>query len=227
MSLQGKTIAVTGAFGALGRAVAAEAEAAGARVVRLDFASTGPEGELVFAGVDIADEAAAKATMAKIVAATGALHGLVNVAGGFTFQAVADSPASVWEGMFRLNLVTAVTASRAALPHLKAAGASAIVNIGAFAATRSAAGMAPYTASKAAVARLTEAMAEELAGEGVRVNAVLPSTLDTPANRREMPDADPGAWVRPGDLAKVIVFLLSEDAAAITGASIPVTRAPG
>lgn len=227
MSLEGKTIAVTGAFGVLGRAVASAAVAAGARVARLDAARIGAAdtsagGDLVFEGLDLADEPATTAAMAEIARAAGGLHGLVNVAGGFTWQTVADSPAAVWEAMFRINLMTAVTASRAALPHL-AASRGAIVNIGANAAARAAAGMAPYTASKAGVARFTEALAEELAGS-IRVNAVLPNIIDTPTNRRDMPKADYSAWQSPEQVAQVIVFLLSDAAAAITGATIPVTN---
>jgi NAD(P)-dependent dehydrogenase (short-subunit alcohol dehydrogenase family) len=125
--------------------------------------------------------------------------------------------------MFRINLLTAVTASRAAMDFLSRGGGS-IVNIGANAATRAAMGMASYTAAKSGVARLTESLAEELAGAGVRVNALLPSIIDTPTNRRDMPDADFKTWVTPEALAKVILFLLSDDSAAITGAAIPVTR---
>jgi NAD(P)-dependent dehydrogenase (short-subunit alcohol dehydrogenase family) len=222
-TLSGRTIVVTGALGVLGRAVASAAEAAGARVARLDYAKSEGGGELVFDGLDITDEAAARAVMAKVAEVCGGIDGLVNVAGGFTWRPVADSPAKVWEDMFRINLVTAVTASRAAQDYLTAAKGGAIVNIGAGAAARAGAGMGPYAASKAGVARLTEALAEELAGAGVRVNAVLPSIIDTPANRKDMPKADFSTWVQPGDIAKVIVYLLSDDAHAITGAAVPVT----
>ncbi len=223
MNLEGKTVAVTGALGVLGRATSAAAEAAGARVVRIDQARGASPAELLFDGVDLADEAAAGSTMGKIAERCGGLDGLVNIAGGFTWQTVADSPAAVWEQMFKLNVLTAVTATRAALP-LLAARRGVIVNIGANAASRAAAGMGPYTASKAGVARLTEALADELAGAGVRANAVLPSIIDTPTNRRDMPNADVSQWVRAEDVASVIVFLLSDAAAAISAAAIPVTR---
>src|SRR5579863_7772307 len=111
MKLQGKVVAVTGALGALGRAMSAAAEAAGARVARIDYAKAAAPGELVFDGVDLADESAAARTMARIAEACGRLEGLVNIAGGFTWQTVADSPASVWESMFKLNVLTAVIAS--------------------------------------------------------------------------------------------------------------------
>ena len=112
--------------------------------------------------------------------------------------------------------------SREALPHLLRAQAAGIVNLGALAAQKAGAGMGAYAASKAGVARLTEALAEELKDRGVRVNAVLPSILDTPANRSEMPDADTSRWVSPRALANVIAFLLSDDASAVTGACVPV-----
>jgi NAD(P)-dependent dehydrogenase (short-subunit alcohol dehydrogenase family) len=119
--------------------------------------------------------------------------------------------------------MTAVAASRAALPHLLARGAGRIVNIGANAATRAAAGMGPYAASKAAVARFTESLAEEMKDRGITVNAVLPSIIDTPQNRADMPDADFSRWVAPEAIAEVILFLVSDAAAAVTGALIPVT----
>ena len=221
-SLSGKTIVVTGALGVLGRAVAGAAEAAGACVAHIDHLRSEQAGELIFHGVDLTDEAAAGATMAEVARIRGGIDGLVNIAGGFVFSPVADSPARVWENMFRLNLLTAVSASRAAIPFLTGGGHGSIVNIGAGAAARAGAGMAPYAASKAGVARLTEALAEELAGKA-RVNAVLPSIIDTPTNRKDMPKANFSTWVQAGDIARIIVFLLSDEAWAITGAAVPVT----
>jgi len=221
--LEGRTIVVTGALGALGRTVAEVLEAAGAKVAHFDHVKADVSGELIFDGLDLTDEAATTAAMAAVVKRCGGIDGLVNIAGGFTYATLADAPASVWDQMFRINLVTAVTATRAALSALSASCSGSIVNIGAGAAAKAGAGMGPYTASKAGVAKLTESLAEELAGAGVRVNAILPSTIDTPANRRGMPTADFSTWVQPGDIATVIVFLLSDQAAAITGALIPVT----
>ena len=214
---------VTGALGALGSCVADAVEAAGAKVARLDHARLAAPRDLVFDGLDLTDEAATTAAMATIAGRCGGIDGLVNIAGGFSWHTLTDAPAKVWDDMFRINLVTAVTASRAALGALSAGGSGSIVNIGAGAAATAAAGMGPYAASKAGVAKLTESLAEELAGVGVRVNAILPSTIDTPANRRDMPKADFSTWVQPLDIAKVIVFLLSDQSAAVTGAAIPVT----
>ena len=154
--------------------------------------------------------------------ADGRIDGLVNIAGGFVWQTLKDGGAASFEHMFRMNLLTAVNASRAAADAL-AAACGAIVNIGANAAGRAAAGMGAYAASKSGVLRLTESLAEELAGQ-VRVNAVMPSIIDTPTNRRDMPKADFTSWMQPKDIGEVVLFLLSDQANAITGAAIPVTN---
>jgi len=124
--------------------------------------------------------------------------------------------------MHALNLLTAVNASHAALPHLLKSRAGRIVNIGAMGALQAGAGMGPYAASKAAVHRFTEALAAEQKGK-ITVNAVLPSTIDTAANRASMPNSDFGKWVKPQELAEVILFLISDAASAVTGALIPVS----
>ena len=121
-----------------------------------------------------------------------------------------------------MSLLTAVAACQAALPHVLKGSSGRIVNIGAAGAMKAAAGMGAYAASKSGVARLTEALAEELKQRGTTVNALLPSTIDTPPNRTDMPDADFTRWVTPRDVANVIVFLLSAEACAVTGALLPV-----
>jgi NAD(P)-dependent dehydrogenase (short-subunit alcohol dehydrogenase family) len=221
--LEGRVIVVTGALGALGSTVSSALERAGARVARVDRADAASPADLVFGGLDLTDEAASRQAMSEIAARCGRIDGLANIAGGFIWRTLADGSAADWEQMFKINLITAVSASHAVLEHLSK-GAS-IVNIGAGAATRAGAGMGAYAASKSGVARLTESLAEELVPAGVRVNAILPSIIDTPANRRDLPKADFTTWVAPDDIAKVVVFLMSDDAAAITGASIPVTGA--
>jgi NAD(P)-dependent dehydrogenase (short-subunit alcohol dehydrogenase family) len=157
-----------------------------------------------------------------VAAHFGGLDALLNIAGGFVWQTTDDADPA-WAKMFALNVTTALNASRAALPHLKAAAEGRIVNVGANAALKSAAGMGAYAASKAGVHRLTESLAEELKDTPVTVNAVLPSILDTARNRQDMPDADPAKWVAPADLARVMLFLASPESRAITGALIPVT----
>lgn len=214
-----KVIVITGASGILGAAAAEQARAQGLTPARIDFAPA--DGELAFGGVDLRNPEQATATMSAIRAKVGRIDALLNNAGGFTWRTTADADAALWTRMFELNLLTAANACRAALPHL-IESKGAIVNVGANGALKAAAGMGPYAASKSGVHRLTESLAEELKGK-VRVNAVLPSILDTPQNRKDMPDADPAKWVQPADLAKVMLFLASDTARPITGALIPVT----
>jgi NAD(P)-dependent dehydrogenase (short-subunit alcohol dehydrogenase family) len=225
-ALTHQTIAVTGGFGALGRATGEALRAAGARVALLDVApapAVSPvDGALCLGGVQLDEPGAAARALDQVQAHFGALDGLVNIAGGFTWETVeAGNPAS-WQQMFSMNVQTTLNASQAALRHMLPRGNGRIVNIGALAAGQAGMGMGAYAAAKAGVARLTEAMAEEFKDRGITINAVLPSILDTPANRASMPDADVSRWVQPAALAAVIVFLLSDAAAPINGALIPV-----
>lgn len=220
-----RVFAITGGFGVLGQAVARAALASGARVALIDFAPEGrglPEGAVSIGGVDLSDPAGAEAAMAKVVQAFGGLDVLVNVAGGFVWQTLADGDLAAWSRMFALNTLTCATACKAALPHLLASAAPRIVSVGAGGAVKAAAGMGAYAASKAGVHRLTESLAEELKGR-VTVNAVLPSIIDTPTNRADMPDADVAAWVTPGEVAQAILWLSSEAASGVTGALLPVS----
>jgi len=219
--MAGRTIVITGGFGALGRAVAEAAR--GARLALVDAAPKGPESSdaLVLAGVDLSDAAQADRVAAHVAERFGGIDALINVAGTFRWETVAEGSAATWDLLYKVNVSTAVNMSRAALPHLLKSPAGRIVNVGANGALKAAAGMGAYAASKSGVHRLTEALAEETKGR-ITVNAVLPSILDTPANRADMPDADFATWVQPADLAAVILFLASEHARAITGALIPV-----
>jgi NAD(P)-dependent dehydrogenase (short-subunit alcohol dehydrogenase family) len=224
-TLVGKRVAVTGGFGALGRAVAEVLTGQGARVALLDKAPAPavlPACELALGGVELSDGAAANAALAQVAAGLGGLDGLVNVAGGFHWELINGGSVDTWDAMHQMNLRTALLASQAALPHLRQSTQGRIVNVGALASQQAAQGMGAYAASKAGVARLTEALAEELKDQGITVNAVLPSILDTPANRADMPQADFSRWVQPAQLAEVIAFLLRDAAAAVTGALIPV-----
>jgi NAD(P)-dependent dehydrogenase (short-subunit alcohol dehydrogenase family) len=225
MMLTGKRVAVTGAFGTLGAAVVQAAQKAGARVAAIDRAAAprDPLGDAVlFGDVDLGDMASAQKTLDSVAQALGGLDALVNVAGTFRWETLADGSLDTWDLLYRVNLRTAAAASKAAIPHLAKSTGGRIVNVGAGAATRAGAGMGAYAASKAGVARLTEALAEELKDQRITVNAVLPSIIDTPPNRTDMPKADFDRWVKPEQLADVIVFLLSDRAAAITGALLPV-----
>lgn len=217
-------VIVTGAFGALGRAVVAELTVRGAQVVAVDLAAAPDDhgAAMALGGVDLAEPAAVDLAFAKVREGLGDIAGLVNLAGGFVFETVADGGIEAFDQMYRTNLRTAAVACRAALPHFAARG-GAIVNVGAAAAGAPGAGLAAYAASKAGVRALTESLAQELRPRSIRVNSILPTILDTPANRRDMPDADRSHWIAPAAAARVIAFLLSPDAAAVSGASLPLT----
>jgi NAD(P)-dependent dehydrogenase (short-subunit alcohol dehydrogenase family) len=229
MTLQGKIVAVTGGFGQLGMAVVRAALDAGAQVAALDRArppadTTTLGGALALGELDLAESDAAVRALDQVAARFGGLDALVNVAGTFRWETLEQGSVETWDLLYRVNLRSAVSVSRAALPHLTKRGAGRIVSIGAgAAAVKAGTGMGAYTASKAGVHKLTESLAEELKDRGITVNAVLPSIIDTPANRADMPKADFSRWVSPGAIADVIVFLLSDQARAITGALIPVS----
>lgn len=213
-------IVVTGAAGVLGAAVAKFLAGKGHEVIGLDIAAEAPGFPGTFIGrTDLTSAAGAERAAAEI-GAKGPVDGLVNIAGGFRWETVADGSPDSWEFLHKINVMTALHMSRALLPALTETK-GAIVNIGANATLKAGMGMGAYTASKSGVARLTEALAEEHKGS-VRVNAVLPSIIDTPANRADMGEADADKWVRPEELAEVIAFLLSGAASAVTGANIPV-----
>jgi NAD(P)-dependent dehydrogenase (short-subunit alcohol dehydrogenase family) len=154
--------------------------------------------------------------------AHGGIDALINIAGGFDGGSpVHETPWSLWQQQLDLNLKTTVISCAAAAPHMRGRGA-AIVNVGSRTATQPAKNLAAYAASKRAVAQLTEALAAELRDDDITANLVLPSTIDTPANRESSPKADHARWPKPEEIARVILFLVGPDARIISGAAIPV-----
>jgi NAD(P)-dependent dehydrogenase (short-subunit alcohol dehydrogenase family) len=205
--------------------VAAVALARGARVAGIDHAASqipATPDRIEFGGVDLSDPAGAKKAIDAAATHFGKLDALINIAGGFAYEAIAEGDPKTWQRMYKLNVMTTLNASQSAIPYLAASNAGRIVNVGAMGAMQAGAGMGAYAASKAGVHRLTEALAAEWKGR-ITINAVLPSTIDTPANRASMPNADFKKWVTAEELAEVILFLASDAASAITGALLPVS----
>ncbi len=217
-------VVVTGAAGALGRDTVTVLSEAGYTISGIDLADgvDAVNGVTVpLGGVDLGKADEVEAAIKNATKQSGPIVGLVNIAGGFAWETIADGDADTWDRMYGMNVRSALNACRAALGYLE--NPASIVNVGAGAALEAGLGMGAYAASKAGVHRLTEALAEELKDRGTRVNAILPSIIDTPANRADMPDADFSTWVTTAELARVIAFLLSPDASGITGALIPVS----
>jgi NAD(P)-dependent dehydrogenase (short-subunit alcohol dehydrogenase family) len=233
-TLDGKVAIITGGAGGLGAAVVTAFLGAGARVhvpvesdgdlatlrERARIPASAPLGG---ERLDLTDEAAVRAHYARVAREHGGLDILVNLAGGFAGgQPVHETPWSLWQQQLDINLKTAVLSCAAAAPHLLARGGGAIVNVGTRTATQPAGHLAAYAASKRAVLQLTEALAAELRDGNVTANAILPSVIDTAANRRDNPGADHGRWVKPEEMARVILFLVGPDARVISGAAVPV-----
>ena len=226
MRFSGKTCLITGAAGNLGRAVAQAFASEGASLILMDLheehlrSAYGSEAEgRRFALADLRD---AQSVVQALSTGT-RIDILCNIAGGFRMgQPVHETDDDTWELMLGLNAKSVVNCARAVVPGMLAAGRGKIINVGAIAALAGKANMGAYVASKSAVIRLTESMAAELRDKGINVNCILPSTIDTPQNRKDMPKADPRRWVAPEALAEVALFLASDAARAVHGAAIPV-----
>ncbi len=228
--IKDKVILVTGASGNLGGAVAERALAAGARVAATDRAADALKARFtesaqiaLFPGLELADAASCADFVTRSAERFGRVDGLVSTVGGFAFANVGDDSYATWERMLTMNVKTAFHISQAALPAMRAAGGGSIVLTGATAALKAPGGVSAYAASKSGVMRFAESLANEVKGDGIRVNAIMPSIIDTPQNREAMPDADRTGWVTPEEIADVMLFLISDAARAVTGALIPVT----
>jgi NAD(P)-dependent dehydrogenase (short-subunit alcohol dehydrogenase family) len=226
-----RCVLITGASGNLGRAVAAAFAARGARLVLLAAhaeslarAFGGDDASRMLLACDLRQRDQVEAAVAAAIERHGRIDALCNLAGGFRMgEAVHETADETWLEMTDLNVRSLVNTCRAVAPRMLATGGGSIVNVASLSAQHGAPRMGAYSAAKAAVLRLTESMSAELRDGGINVNCVLPATLDTPQNRAAMPDADPGRWVAPADLAEVIVFLASPAARAVHGAALPVT----
>lgn len=226
-----KVVVVTGAAGGVGRVVAAHFLQAGARLALVDyseellkkiFPDSNADTQLLLA-CDLTCRDSTAAAFATVVKRFGRIDVLANIAGGFIMgEAVHETSDKTWDSLFNLNTRSIVNTAAAAVPVMLKQGSGKIINVSAAAAQKGVAQMGAYVASKSAVSRLTETMSAELREQGINVNAILPSIIDTQANRNSMPGADYSKWVKPEQLANVIAFLASDASSAVHGAGIPV-----
>jgi NAD(P)-dependent dehydrogenase (short-subunit alcohol dehydrogenase family) len=228
-----QVVVITGASGNLGAAAARGFASAGARLALLDIRAEGleallgdlasPASHKLLAPVDMTDEASVEKAIGEIEGELGRIDVLLNIAGGYRAGTpVHETKLKDWDFMLALNAKSAFLASREAIPHMLRRGGGKIINIGARPGLKGAANAAAYSASKSAVIRLTESMAGELRSEGINVNCILPGTMDTPENRKAMPDAEYEMWVPLEAVIDVVMFLASDAARAIHGAAIPI-----
>lgn len=223
MSLKGTVVLIAGGSGALGRTVTPSFVRAGARVITTD---RDPPPDEIAAGNamkgDVTDEAAVRRLVDDVIRTAGRLDVLVNLVGGFAMGPVVETDLSLWQRMLTMNVTSAFLLSKAVLPHMMERGTGRILHVAAWAAVEPFPGAAAYLVSKSSLLALIRVLALELKGSGVTVNGVLPTTIDTPANRANMPKADPSSWARPESIAETLLFLASAAGDQINGAAIPI-----
>ena len=223
MSVEDKVVLITGASGALGQTVVPSFVATGARVIAADRHPLSIQVEGCRAmKADVTDEADVRRLVDEVIRTAGRIDALINLVGGFAVGRVVESDASLWHRMLTMNLTAAFLLSKAVMPHMMERRTGRIVHVAARAALEPFPGAAAYIVSKSGLVALIRALSLELAGSGVTVNGVLPATIDTPANRSNMPDADPSKWTRPESIAQTLIFLASKEASQINGALIPI-----
>jgi NAD(P)-dependent dehydrogenase (short-subunit alcohol dehydrogenase family) len=230
MTVQDKVVLITGASGGLGEAVVRKFADAGARLALVDRKDTAAEGmldgltdPLFVGGTDVTDAASLKRMAERVISERGRIDVLLNIAGGWRGGTpVHETPIETWDFVMNLNAKSVFLVSQAVIPQMIAQGSGKIVSVAAKSGLEGKAGTAAYNASKSAVIRLTEAMSAELKDSGINVNCVLPTIIDTPINREQMPKSDFSKWVTPDAMADVLLFLASDASRAIHGAAIPV-----
>ena len=223
MQLNGKVVLIAGGSGALGQTVAPAFTRAGAQVITADRHA--PPAQIASGAAmsaDVTDEAAVQRLVNDVVRKTGRIDALINLVGGFAMGRLEETDAALWQRMLTMNVTAAFLLSKAVMPHMLKSGNGRIVHVAAWAAIESFPGAAAYIVSKSSLLALIRVLALESSGSGVTVNGVLPNTIDTPANRVSMPQADPSTWTKPESIAETLLFLASDEAAQISGAFIPI-----
>ncbi len=221
MDMKGKVVLITGGAGALGQTVVPAFVSTGASVILGDRTPIQMPG-ITALKADFTDHTQVRNLVDEVVRTSGRLDALINLVGGFATGRLVETDVSLWQRMLTMNLTSAFLLSQAVLPFMLQHGQGRIVHVAARAALEPFAGAAAYIVSKAGLIGLIRTLSSELEGSGVTVNAVLPSTIDTPANRRAMPAADPSKWARPDSIAHTLTFLASEAASQINGALISI-----
>ena len=228
MSIEGKVVLIAGGSGALGHSVVPAFLAAGARVVTADRnPSTDQADGRLARKADVTDEADVRRLVDEVIRKLGRIDVLINLVGGFAPGPVKDTAVALWQRMLTTNLTAAFLLSKAVLPHMEERETGRILHVAAWAAVEPFPGAAAYLVAKSGLLALIKVLALELKGSGVTVNAVLPTTIDTPANRASMPEADPATWTRPESIAETLLFLASAEAAQINGAAVPIGTGGG
>jgi NAD(P)-dependent dehydrogenase (short-subunit alcohol dehydrogenase family) len=223
MKLDKKVVLIAGGSGALGQTVVPAFARIGARVVTVDRHPRSTQGEEQMAmTADVTDEAEVTRLAGEVIRKAGRIDVLINLVGGFAMGRVVETDISLWQRMLAMNLTPAFVLSKAVLPHMMELRTGRIIHVAARAAVEPFPGAAAYIAAKSALVALIRALSLEIAGTGVTVNGILPSTIDTSANRKNMPDADISKWVKPESIAQLLIFLASEEAGQINGALIPI-----
>ena len=219
--MKGKVVLITGGAGALGQTVVPTFVSTGASVILGDLNPVQVPGVTALKA-DFTDQTQVRSLVDEVIRTSGRLDALINLVGGFAPGRVVETDVSLWQRMLTMNLTSAFLLSQAVLPSMLQRGQGRIVHVAARAALEPFAGAAAYIVSKAGLIGFIRTLSSELEGSGVTVNAVLPNTIDTPANRRAMPAADPSKWARPDSIAHTLAFLASDAASQINGALIPI-----
>ena len=222
MQLNGKVVMIAGGAGALGQTVTPAWVKTGAQVITVDRTVPPQAAGWTAMQGDVTDETDVQRFVREVIQRHGRLDVMINLVGGFATGRLVDTEVALWQRMLAMNVTAAFLLSKAVIPRMTEQGRGRIVHVAAWAAVEPFPGAAAYIVAKSSLMALIKVLALELKGSGVTVNGVLPTTIDTPANRANMPEVDPSTWTKPESIAKTLLFLASDEAGQINGATVPV-----